>query len=100
MESGVSRILDATAVHDSCSMMTSSNGNIFRVTGLMWGESTGDRWIPLVKASDAEFWYFLCSAHEQTVEQTIETPMILDAIALIIHCNALGKIIFILKDVN
>ena len=28
--------------------MTSSNGNIFRVTG--------HRWIPLTKASDAEFW--------------------------------------------
>ena len=28
------------------SMMTSSNGNIFRVTGPLWGESTGHRWIP------------------------------------------------------
>ena len=26
-------------------MMTSSNGNIFRVTGPLWGESTGPRWI-------------------------------------------------------
>ena len=25
-------------------MMTSSNGNIFRVTGPLWGESTGDQW--------------------------------------------------------
>ena len=43
--------------------MTSSNGNILRVTGLWWGESTGDRWIPLTKASDAELWYFssICS---------------------------------------
>ena len=31
-------------------------------------ESTGDRWIPLTKASDAEIWWFLDSAHEQTVE--------------------------------
>ena len=38
--------------------MTSSNGNIFRVTGPLWGESTGDRWIPLTKASDAELWWF------------------------------------------
>ena len=30
-------------------MMTSSNGNIFHVTGLLWGESTGHRWIPLTK---------------------------------------------------
>ena len=28
-------------------MMTSSNGDIFRVTGPLWGESTGHRWIPL-----------------------------------------------------
>ena len=27
-------------------MMTSSNGNIFRVTGPLWGESTGHRWLP------------------------------------------------------
>ena len=26
--------------------MTSSNGNIFRVTGYLCGEFTGDRWIP------------------------------------------------------
>ena len=60
-------------------MMTSSNGNIFRVTGPLWGESTGDRRIPLTKASDAELWCFLWS--EQTVEQTIETTVIWDAIA-------------------
>ena len=40
-------------------MMTSSNGNIFRVTGPLCGELTGDRWIPLTKASDAELWIFL-----------------------------------------
>ena len=40
-------------------MMTSSNGNIFRVTGHLCGEFTGHRWIPRTKASDAELWYFL-----------------------------------------
>ena len=40
-------------------MMTSSNGNIFRVTGHLYGESTGHRWIPHRKASDAELWCFL-----------------------------------------
>ena len=34
--------------------MTSSNGNIFRVTGPLCEEFTGHRWIPLTKASDAE----------------------------------------------
>ena len=37
----------------SASMMTSSNGKIFRVTGPLWGESTGHRWIPFTKASDS-----------------------------------------------
>ena len=40
-------------------MMTSSNGNIFRVTGHLCGEFTGPRWIPRTKASDAGLWCFL-----------------------------------------
>ena len=36
--------------------MTSSNGNIFRVTGHLCGVFTGPRWIPRTKASDAELW--------------------------------------------
>ena len=39
-------------------MMTSSNGNMFRVTGHLCGEFTGHRWIPLTKASDAELLMF------------------------------------------
>ena len=43
--------------------MTSSNGNIFRVTGHLCGEFTGPRWIPRTKASDAELWrfFFMCA---------------------------------------
>ena len=37
-------------------MMTSSNGNIFRVTGPLCSEFTGRRWNPIKKASDAELW--------------------------------------------
>ena len=44
-------------------IMTSSNGNIFLVTGLMCGEFTGDRWSPLTNARDADRWCFLWSAH-------------------------------------
>ena len=40
-------------------MMTSSNGNIFRVTGHLCGEFTGPRWSPRTKGSDVELWYFL-----------------------------------------
>ena len=39
-------------VHLHISMMTSSNGNIFRVTGHLCGEFTGPRWISRTKASD------------------------------------------------
>ena len=45
--------------------MTSSNGNIFRVTGLLWREFTDHRWIVLTKASDAEPWCFVSSAPEK-----------------------------------
>ena len=45
-------------------MMTSSNGNIFRVTGHLCGEFTGHRWIPHTKASVTELWCFLWSASE------------------------------------
>ena len=65
--------------------MTSSNGNIFRVTCLLRGEFTAHRWIPHRKTSDAELWSFLWPANERTVEQTVETPMIWDAIALIMR---------------
>ena len=41
-------------------IMTSSNGNIFRVTGPLCGH----RWIPRTKASDAELWCFLWFASE------------------------------------
>ena len=43
-------------------MMTSSNENIFHVTGHLRGTFTGHRWITRTKASNAELWYifFLC----------------------------------------
>ena len=60
--------------------MMSSNVNIFCVTGPLWGESTSHQWIPFIKASCMElFWSVL----EQTVEQTMETLVIWDAIMLI-----------------
>ena len=43
-------------------MMTPSNGNLFRVTGLLCGEFTGHWWIPRTKTSGAELWCFLWSA--------------------------------------
>ena len=60
----IQRIMWVTKrAHDiTPTMMTSSNGNIFRVTGPLCGELTGHRWILLTKASDAQFWCFLWSA--------------------------------------
>ena len=60
-------------------MMTSSNGNIFRVTGPLRGEFTGNRWTPLAKASDAELWCILWSVLEQWLSKQsrrwwFETP--------------------------
>ena len=75
--------IEHVTIRPSYVMITSSNGNIVRVTGPLWGESTGHRWIHLTKASDAELWWFIWSAPIQTVEQTTETPMIWDAIVLI-----------------
>ena len=46
-------------------------------------ESTGNRWILLTKAGDADLWCLLWSAPKQTLEQAIRTPMIWDAITLI-----------------
>ena len=64
-------------------MKTSSNGNIFRVTGPLCGEFAGHRWIPLTKASDAELWCFFLSAPDLTVKLTIVRMVIWDSIALI-----------------
>ena len=68
--------------------MTSSNGNIFRVTGPLCGEFTGHRWIPLTTASDAELWCFfdLCLSKRlsnQSRRRWYETP----PRALWCHCN-------------
>ena len=59
-------------------MMTSSNGDIFRVTGPLCGEFTGHQWIPLTKASDTELWCFLWSTSDGWVNNEnprwFETP--------------------------
>ena len=50
-------------------MMTSSNGNLFRVIGHLCGEITGLRWIPISKASDAELWCFLWSVPDKRLSK-------------------------------
>ena len=49
-------------------IMTSSNGNIFRVIGHLWGIHRSPVNSPHTKANDAELWCFLWSAPECMVE--------------------------------
>ena len=63
-------------------MKSSSNGNIFRVTVPMRGEFTGHRWIPLIKASHAAFFYLRLS--KQSTRRWFETPLH----SFLRHCNA------------
>ena len=44
-------------------MMTSSNGNCFRVTGSLCGEFTGHRWFPCTKTTDVDFYVFFFGVH-------------------------------------
>ena len=72
--------------HSVKHMMTSSNGNIFRVTGHLCGEFTGPRRIPRTKASDAELWN-ICAFNKRLSKQSwgwwFETP----SRPLWRHCN-------------
>ena len=85
----VSTVLYVTFMAVLRVMMTSSNGNIFHVTGPLCGKFTGHQVIPLTtKASDVKLWLFLWSTPEQTVGKQsrchwFETP----ARSLWRHCN-------------
>ena len=75
-------------VHTAKYMMTSSNGNFFRVTGFLCGEFTGHRWIPRTKASDAELWCFFDLHLNQLLSKQrrrrwFETP----SLSLWRHCS-------------
>ena len=48
-----------------------------------WPFMRGIRWIPLTRAGDAELWWFLWAAPEQTIEQTIEMRVNWNTIAVI-----------------
>ena len=63
-------------------MMTSSNGNIFRVASLSCGEFTGHRWIPRTQAMTQSFDIFFDLRMNQQLSNDM-MPMIWDAIALI-----------------
>ena len=64
-------------------VMTSSIKKRIRITGLLRAQFTDHRWIPRTKASDAELSCLLWSVPEPALGQTMEMPVIWDAIALI-----------------
>ena len=74
-------------------MMTSSNGNIFRVSGPLCGEFTGDRWIPFTKTSDAELWCFrlMTSSCNDHFLQVFYRAMTINATAYIATNNTMQK---------
>ena len=76
-------------------MMTSSTGNIFRVTGPLCGEFNGHRWIPHTKAIDGALMFSLICAWKKRLSKQswswwIETP----SRSLWRHCN----VRFLLQD--
>ena len=70
------------------SMITSSNGNIFRFTGHLCGEFTSHRWIPFTKASDAELDVFfdLC-LYKRLSKQSRRRWFETSSRSLWCHCN-------------
>ena len=79
--------------HQSISMMMSSNGNIFRVTGPLSGEFTAQRWIPSQRPVTRSFGVsFVLRMNKRLSKQSrrwwFETP----SRSLWHHCNATLKI--------
>ena len=78
-------------------MTTSSNGNIFRVTGPLCGEFTGHRWIPVTKGQwrGALMFSLICALYKRLGKQSwgwwFETP----SRSLWRHCNDLSIAIYV-----
>ena len=58
---------------------SSWDSNAFRITGLFWGDSTGDRLIPLPKDSNTGLWYFFADSLNNVLDspssfRPFETP--------------------------
>ena len=62
--------------------------SFLRVTGPLWGKSIGDRWIPLTKISNVEFWYRFDIGVKKLLKKTMELPVMRGAIMRMWrHCN-------------
>ena len=70
-------------------MMMSSNGNIFRITGPLWGESTSYQWIPLAKAVMQCFdAFFDLHPNKRLCKQSRCRWFEMTSCSLWCHCNA------------
>ena len=71
------------------SLETSSYGNIFRVTGHLCGEFTGQRWIPHTKASDVELLMLslICTLNKRLNKQSWGWWFDTSSRPLRRHCN-------------
>ena len=94
------RIIQRTATQEYSSslkcyertMMTSSNGSIFRVTGPLCGEFTSHWWIPLTKASDAVLGsFFDLRPNKRMSKQSRRRWFKAPSRSLWPHCNANQK---------
>ena len=75
-------------------MMTSSNGNIFRIAGPLCGEFTGHRWIPRTKASKAELCVFFdLRLNKRLNKQSLSWWFEMPSRQLWRHCNVLKGVI-------
>ena len=70
-------------------MMTSSYGNIFRVTGHLCGEFTGGRWIPHTKPVTRSFDVFYVRLNKRLSKQWWSRLLETSSRPLWRHCNAL-----------
>ena len=53
-----------------------------RITGPLWGESTGHQWFSPKAANNAELWNFFLSWAWQAVKQTVEVPVVWNSMTL------------------
>ena len=74
------------------SMMMSSNGNIFRITGHLWGEFNGHRWIPRIPR------YFFCET-AMVFSGAITHPRGLTTLNIDVRPGINNYIIYVYMDV-
>ena len=84
-----------------CNMMTSSNGNIFRITGHLCGEFTGPRWIPPQRSVTWNFdVFFDLRLNKQLSKQSWGWWFEMLSCPLWRHCNDITALMFNTKDIT